>query len=299
MSEIYTRALGVLIWLDTTEKKNLAVEWMKKLMTIKMDDRDVFSCIVDCPDIKINGKDADIGQVGEIIGAIFDNPWFSRAWVLQEVWAARTTTVLCSHGGSLPWATLVQASKLPRLARDTLRWFPAGGTKSLKEPWTRLEKTVPGQAGPRVPIFTLLLDVCEGFEVTDPRDKLYSILGIARETHNIADLSPLLAPDYKKPVWQVCSDFTLWYIQQTQSLEVLEYAADMRVRHSNNELASLPSWSLSATYCHAAGVVEQCGPSGKSLFYADNGVEINPGLIGDSPGSRDLTLRGYQLESVG
>jgi hypothetical protein len=98
-----------------------------------------------------------------------------------------------------------------------------------------------------------LVDAYQQRQATDPRDKVYGLLGLldpkgyraAAEKYGLADAShrthPLLPRvDYSKTAEQVYMDFSLWCIHTTESLEVLTRCCSEY--HPNNRL-TLPSWA--------------------------------------------------------
>jgi hypothetical protein len=58
-------------------------------------------------------------------------------------------------------------------------------------------------------------------KASDPRDKLFALLGLGRETWATRQVTPALQPDYDKPVANVMADFTRWWISEHRSLGIL------------------------------------------------------------------------------
>ncbi|KAK5950568.1 hypothetical protein OHC33_008511 [Knufia fluminis] len=147
--------------------------------------------------------------------------------------------------------------------------------------------------------FKLFENICQGFNATDARDKLFGILSMGKETLDISNLDPLVAPDYFKPVSQVFVDFTKWCIRQYRSLVPLGYATYTLRNTETNAHASggPPSWAINhlpsfATFgekiCETQGH-NACGESSIDLELLDDWQKRDPRL---------LALRGYQLGVV-
>ena len=72
------------------------------------------------------------------------------------------------------------------------------------------------------------------FEATDPRDKVFALLGLVQNTGH----SSLLLPNYKEPVAKVYEDVVHYHIQSNGNLDILSAAGFSKL--SVNEL---PSWA--------------------------------------------------------
>ena len=56
------------------------------------------------------GAKGATGKANDQFRQLLMSPWFTRAWVVQEICLARGASLLCSWG-TMPWTTLVQAFK--------------------------------------------------------------------------------------------------------------------------------------------------------------------------------------------
>lgn len=92
----------------------------------------------------------------------------------------------------------------------------------------RIEKLVS-----RAPVCSLsLLRSCKRFDATDPRDKVYGLLGLISDFH--------VEPDYNKTVAEVYADLSHSIIQHRQRLDVLCYAG---IGYPKLDDLNLPSWT--------------------------------------------------------
>lgn len=78
-----------------------------------------------------------------------------------------------------------------------------------------------------------LLGLCQLFSCTDPRDKLFGLLGLMGTPVND---DPSLQPDYTTSVVEVCRRFAGYAIASTRSLHILHSVGTKRT------LCELPSW---------------------------------------------------------
>ena len=162
------------------------------------------------------------------LGTLTGNPWFTRAWVIQEAALAKEPIVLYGRA-EFGYRDLV----------DILRWLNASpwairfGLSSLfiHLDWAdwRLNAQNPAYA------FVDLLSHAALLSCSDPRDKVYAFLGHPLAYPLISN--NLVRPDYQKTPAQVYLELSNALIQHT-GLRVLT-----TVEHTQSTiLEDLPSW---------------------------------------------------------
>lgn len=164
-------------------------------------------------------------------------PWFTRAWVIQEVGLAKDPCVL--YGGvEFSYRDLV------KLAMWTMRCAPNLDTKAgvsffsvhadwldWSEDW-RTTKTYPGET------FVDLLNQARWLSCSDPRDHIYSLLGhpLARWDGG-SGRGIILEPDYNKDT------MTIWFDLAHRLLAIYGLRILSPVEHNDENLAvNYPSW---------------------------------------------------------
>ncbi|KAF5019388.1 hypothetical protein F66182_8588, partial [Fusarium sp. NRRL 66182] len=170
-------------------------------------------------------------QLSFLMSILFENPWFTRVWVIQEALSARNPLVHCS-GEQVPWGEVVQvsnwledpgyASQSPHntsqqraLAPIWKALKPKGETRQV--PTTPIEQQDTREPSSILDVFFSGLDL----KATDPRDKLFALLTFADETHDGSKLDHLLRPNYDKSKERVFADFTRWWIREHGSVSIL------------------------------------------------------------------------------
>ncbi|KAH9215261.1 heterokaryon incompatibility protein-domain-containing protein, partial [Leptodontidium sp. 2 PMI_412] len=115
-------------------------------------------------------------------------PWFRRVWVLQEVAAAKELYIAC---GDIAIRGEDFYSEI-----NGIVGFYGSFTKMM-----RLYRPVLEFMNPNSPIFqagtmplSLLIEMFRSWEATDPRDKVYALLGLSSDARNANN--PSLRPDY-------------------------------------------------------------------------------------------------------
>ncbi|KAF2090383.1 hypothetical protein K490DRAFT_63263 [Saccharata proteae CBS 121410] len=241
MRDIYSEAWGVYIWLGTDPNNADSLIMMYGILGAARaafgDDADLSS---------LNQKQFDslstlTGTVGGVqinpatimaaLSKFFSNPWFKRVWVVQEVFNSKRGRVACGHEGSLlflTWEMLALAHQF------FLRMFveaPSKNYEKMPDLWKSIQTGITSpesstqdlqsctQSRPRLELLELFRKVCWDFHATDPRDKIFALLGLARETVN--GIPPALSPRYDLSASEVFTNFTRWCILQYRNLDVL------------------------------------------------------------------------------
>ncbi|KAI1123255.1 heterokaryon incompatibility protein-domain-containing protein [Nemania abortiva] len=189
---------------------------------------------------------------GHLIHAFFLTPWFHRVWVVQEALLARRTFV---HSGAemIGWWELLVVNDLIKSNDDLLRTPTLDFKMTMPVVWEGLASG--GNQGAEslsiLDVFLAALDL----KASDPRDKLFGLLALGRETR-VADLiPPVLRPDYTKTLARVMADFTRWWIIEHNSLDILSFIHCQPTRAWRRTLGNCderldmpitrPTWALS------------------------------------------------------
>jgi hypothetical protein len=131
--------------------------------------------------------------------------WFERMWVVQEVGCSDSPAILFA-GCSVFWKDFLHAIYY-------LHHHLSAPVSSIRKV-TGLEKIRQGWVdGKRQPLRDLLRE-CRYRRATDPRDKIFSLLGMMGDK-----LSTYLIPDYSKSVSEVYANVAFHFIEQSQSLD--------------------------------------------------------------------------------
>ena len=152
-------------------------------------------------------KDEDFREIASLMDSTFIQqcPWFERMWVVQELGVAETGAI--AYGGGVEsWENFLRAVYYLHYNCNA----PVANIRKL----TGLEKIRLGwNSALRQPLRELIRE-CRYRRATDPRDKIYSLLGLMGDSRN-----DLLQPDYTKPVAEVYSQATQHFIIQCESLD--------------------------------------------------------------------------------
>lgn len=250
-----------------------------------------------------------------LMAYVFSSPYFSRVWVLQEVFNAKRA-IIYSGKESVTWPELLEVHDYSASDRLIAHLEPI---RRLPPIWMELKKqdTVavpPTNEAPenvpqkeqimRPPMLEVFLDSLE-LDASDARDKIFAMLSFGDETHDSATIPDLIRPNYKKSLEEVFADFTRWWIIRHESLGILSALHGQvgrtwqNMTSSDNPISHIPgtTWSL-GTEGRAAWA--KATLHARSCYHAAGTTKPSIELIckGDSKDRFVLRLRGVKLTTI-
>lgn len=165
--------------------------------------------------------------------SLLSNPWFTRAWVIQEIAVAVNVVVL--YGAiSIPWSSIVRCSKMCKKLMLT---------NTMDDEISRLERLDAVRSNSRKKssstFFELLTNLAPMKSTLD-RDLIYSLMSLASDSRNLA-----VRPDYDPETTdaEIYSEFASRMILRYNDLRLL--GVEKATEHGNAEGSpklELPSW---------------------------------------------------------
>ena len=210
--------------------------------------------------------------------------WFWRLWVVQEI-ALASSAILLWGATEIEWQWVGLAAAWirtyePRLLRE---FDLSGAYNAYLMYHLSTESNVEGIS------FLRLLSLTRQFGVTDPRDRLYALLGIRTADCNPEDGQIFMEPDYSLPTSQVYQKFTREVLRKEHSLRILS-----AVQHGPRIDPSFPSWvpQWNQVFSHTLSPSEP-GPN----HSATNNLPMEE-IQGDEESPDILSLKGIQFDTV-
>ena len=232
MAEIYSRAKDVLMWLGKEYKQsNVAMEFIPQLKQYEQ-------------------SEALLSQTTRTQWTAFADlikrEYFSRRWVVQEVALANNRYVLCGSK-SLPWSDFAHGvSFFTNKVDDILALFTDSaesrnnaktvedirmvGATALVNITNDYFRRV-GHSLQRLCPLEKLVTSLPMFESTDPRDTVFGLLSIAKDTRHwdhpsalsseSLDRGILFEADYTKTIMEVFKDLTAFCVHNGDSLDII------------------------------------------------------------------------------
>lgn len=159
------------------------------------------------------------------VRALFDRPYWSRIWVIQEVLLSKMVLLVLGHT-AIPLQSLLQA----RLVE------PNGSEREFGvPPWLRLRKELPIQDFHGL---SKLLTETSSCRATDPKDMVFALLGLVQGAH----LEGLEA-NYSKSISEIRVGIAAYFLIRHKQANILKSAAqDASIRQDDKLWPGSPSW---------------------------------------------------------
>ncbi|KAK6081543.1 heterokaryon incompatibility protein [Seiridium cupressi] len=157
-----------------------------------------------------------------LMESLFGHPWFERVWVVQEALKS-SRSMIHADEDCIGWSELIHVHRWmsePQF-RDQATVKHLHGRPIMPPLWNQLSQDRPTDTGlgSLLDIFLATLDM----KATDPRDRLFAVLGFSREINLSGSIPLALNPDYEKSLGLVMANFTRWCIIEQRSLAVLSF----------------------------------------------------------------------------
>lgn len=263
MDRIYSQATYTIIWLGRDDATKSAAAAAEAVMRISSYPHTAFSQSAIVP---FTHQDSEIYRKAGLeppmtwdhwrsLAALLKRQWFKRVWIVQECILSRDLIMFCGPH-RIPWRNFVTAMQNieARCAAMGSR-SPSVDFLELGEVAVPLEHNpfqlatwreyhyhhyrhhgsgLPMVSGQRQFTLEMLIRNTWAFHATNPRDKIYGVLGL---------LDPILRRswlvDYGQSVEEVYAYATRRILEQSKSLEILSCIQDPSVRTT---VSPRPSW---------------------------------------------------------
>ncbi|KAI0099001.1 heterokaryon incompatibility protein-domain-containing protein [Nemania sp. FL0031] len=321
MINIYRNAENVCIWLgesddDKPARSDQAMDFIESIMDFAVLDR--------------YAHDNKQATKWYSLAELMRDRWFSRRWVVQEIALAREATVHCGDR-TVQWADFADAVSLLGSNQGTIKnlfdyseWrdgpntlgdVQSFGAYILLEATNQLFlRTAEGQITRPFKRLESLVTSLRTFDVTDPKDLIYSLVSIASDTpqgQNIysgKSVAAHLKVNYERVQVQVYNDFTKFCIMSSKSLDILcrPWALPITDGDPGDELPSwIPMLSTSEfgnpedIYSGRKNGENLVGPVNKLHYKASADERYDVSLINKEKGySRFLPVEGFKLAKI-
>jgi hypothetical protein len=296
MREIYENAIQTLVWLGGKgdDDPNAVFDLLRRLATAQRrrractppDKRTIYE-LSSAEAAEYNLPEAT-SKIWKAFQILFLRPWFAHLWVIQEVNVSKSVAIYC-HNSEISAADFMAGVEC---ANELGPLWLFGKNMSLKNPFRVLMNQ--SQDVKRPSLISLLLGFSY-FQATDPRDKVYALLGLA-PAHERANI----IPNYNLTTKQVFHSTTTAILEQSGNLDIL-CAVTKQHTLAETEVSGLPSW-----VCDYVNMSPHCLlPQHDSIrkwrnikdpeFCADKNSASQPNFSADR---QELILCGFVLDSI-
>jgi Heterokaryon incompatibility protein (HET) len=291
MNDIFRYASAVVAWVgDPSANSSLAMDHIKcaanAIQDLKQSDQPI------TPDTLRQSPGCRYpSPAWQALGDLLRRPWFQRVWVVQEI-AVSEKAYLYHSGKKVDWSRLafvietLSELDLGEWCKDKKTLEYPRGYGSVRQMNKIRNYILQGMYGDLPLVFRKTLD----FDSTDPRDKVFAILGITRDGQNWRS-----RPDYHASIEDVYIQSVVRMVRTQQLLKtkmVLDFLHLAGIGWPQR-LKFLPSW-----------VPDWSRRTGRSFLYVTDGEwqfqaagnskpKINVDAI-----SRKITLEGMLIGTV-
>jgi hypothetical protein len=211
-------------------------------------------------------------------------PWWDRIWVVQEAAFASKIDVMQGHH-VVPWLELLHAAQNFREHSASccsmyLASLPRDRAKVVQDFAKRVLAVHESQSGAQAMSLTSLLRTFRNRQASDPRDKVYGLLSLARSS---------IVPDYSISEVDVFCRATMECISISRDLAVLNNDLGRKFRE---DLPSwVPDWGSAGSPIHEAraAIATTCYRTSPQFSY----LSSIPRMVG-----RSLVVNGRQVATV-
>ena len=290
MGEIFASANNVIAWLgQPSADSNMAIDFVVTLFNA-MKDLNFRGIVKTALSLcQTTGCEYPLSK-WLALRNFLKRPWFERLWIVQEIIMASGEMILLCGNSSIAWDTLakvvatIETNGLSKLILQSIdeRADPVAPAGLLNTACVHAMKNMRKMQQPLGLQFALIY--CLRFKATDPRDKIFALLGLATDAGN-----PVLHPNYEAPVRKVFTESSRYMMIANKSLRILHIAGIGWSR----QIIDLPSW-----------VPDWSAPQRVTIFgdMADNaGYRASASLstrIKIRPGPETLTLEAILIDTM-
>ncbi|KAM6478082.1 HET-domain-containing protein [Trichoderma sp. SZMC 28011] len=261
MGEIYSKARRVLIWLGNNEAIQ---EGVGKLASWQPDEKHVdwkplkpvftnvlfyqaqafliwlgFDSAVNMGVANLEEPQSSAPFDWFALIPVIQSSWFNRVWCIQELVLA-SNPLIVTRDSIISWDQFARAVLELRTQFDTYRMKSQRHNNQSIENFYFLHDMRQKHKKKRSQRHNLLelLFLTRGFQATDPRDKLFALVGLAGD---VLSSDWEVTPNYDLTVAEVYHRFALWHLTRKRQFEIFSFGRGQGLSLSP-ELEPLPSW---------------------------------------------------------
>ncbi|KAF5714153.1 heterokaryon incompatibility OR [Fusarium globosum] len=237
---------------------------------------------------------------------LLGRPWFQRTWVIQEAVMAQHAQVICGDQ-SICWTLFLRVVDAIRHYQSSVKTIP--GYHSAYNAISSLDLMRSARSARHPAIYTLgqslyrtiltsrpiegqgdssllnLILMSRRYKCTYPHDKIFGMLGVAKEDTS----SELLKPDYSISPMDAYRNFVMWEIKNNKSLRVFGTSSTRTSQHCPS-----PSWV--PDFNRLDPIESLTGP-----LFSGSGVDASAGRpmrVRESSDGFALHIRGSVVDTI-
>lgn len=236
MSGIYKAATNVLVWLGEDEHGDTqnAVKLLKSISATPEDTlEELKKLLIHNPRMsEVLGECGGSTDHWRSLKRMLSRTWFSRVWIIQEIAFADIVLVLCGSCSFL-WEDCVKACSF--LTYSVVNEIEISSGTPYRGWHTEILSIF--QKTKSAELLNILIET-RSFEASDPRDKIFAVLGFATLGPALLPATEAIRIDYEDTPTEVFLDTAWVMIKQLNDLSILAEVEGPCFR----KITDLPSW---------------------------------------------------------
>lgn len=313
MNSIYRNAENVIVWIgEHANNSELALAGMRYL-EVPENRKDLFGSAHE-PECMER-----LNELYNSLLAFYRRPWFRRTWIRLEITVSRKVLVQCGRD-VISWYAMKRSARRLQVLQQKIK---SGGfsepaaidfdsinyLKYLTRAW-RYGQSAFGFMAETGSVYYFhggglleLLMISREYEATDPRDKIYGVLGLARESIE-GDSStetnrfpegqhepPRFVVDYSKTVSEVYQHLAKYLINRDRNLDVLCILSTHRGPGSSDLPTWTPDWRVSTAHANVTDCWDYIGMKHAAAIAAQAEIQ-------EQDDNGKLGVRAYLLDQI-
>lgn len=237
MAQIYRRAERTIVWLGpASEDSDNAIEFLHLLRRNKFRLEDIDG------DMMQEMRSISVRPRWTALENLLVRPWWKRVWTVQELTIARTATFFCGTASisrsdfKTAMYSVWLCGRWERRILSRAAFYPAWNRRRLHM-WYNTDRQAASDGPVRELPLIGMMAFCGDHSATDPRDRIYSLLGLARDRHLVPQ------PNYELDVTTIFIQLVHSFINIHKSLDIICFAHVFTPRSLDEmNTPNLPSW---------------------------------------------------------
>jgi hypothetical protein len=299
MKSVYTKASKVVIWLgESNDSINDAIRQIPYVLPSAATYRGTKSGFDDA--LKSYGIPIRGSLFWEGIETLLSKPWFSRLWTFQEAVLPKNVEVRCGKD-MLSYDLMTALTRALSNDSNPLSLFKGrrrSGSRVDTQPrgrqtWMRVAqcRDLIAKQPDSMLSFSMLLIYGRDLSATNPADKIYGMLGLAKPS-----MQSLISIDYARHYHDVYVHFMKIYFAEGGESRLL----NMVDGHTEGLPTWCPDFAVNKRYMSVANYLGCTFHAGQRAGYQHSPASqwLQLDNIGGSLGRRKLAVRGFFLDSI-